>query len=100
MVAMRNDSMLILFGRLSWMMIGPGVLLVRAVLIVSSPRAGWRTGADIVYWIALAGMILGRYVEHRGGNPRTSTGEPATAPRSSTLHDRCRDRRLSGVGHG
>lgn len=78
MVALRNDSMLILFGRLFWMMVGPGTLLVSAVLIVSSARAGWRTGADIMYWIALAGMILGRYVEHRGGNPRTSTGDPAT----------------------
>lgn len=78
MNAPRTDSMLVLFGRLFWMLFGPAALLVSAALILTTPRAGWRTGADIVFWIALAGMIVGRYVEHRGGNPRTSTGEPAT----------------------
>ena len=78
MVSLRRDSQLALVGRLFWIMFGPATLLVSAALILNSPRTGWRTGADIVYWIALLGMILGRYLEHRGGDPRTSTGEPAT----------------------
>jgi len=78
MVAIRSDSQLVLFGRLFWMMLGPAVLFVCAVLILNAPRTGWGTIADIVYWIAAAGMVFGRYVEHRGGDPHTSTGEPAT----------------------
>jgi hypothetical protein len=79
MVAIRSDSQLAFLGRVFWMMAGPACLLICIVLILSAPRTGWRTGADIVYWIALAGMIGGRWVEHLGGNPRNALGEPATA---------------------
>src|SRR3990172_2286337 len=79
MVAIRSDSQLALVGRVFWMMAGPACLLVSTILIVNSPGRGWRPGADIVYWIALAGMILGRGAEHGGGNPRNAMGEPATA---------------------
>ena len=79
MVAMRSDSQLALVGRIFWMMAGPACLLVSTILIVNSPGTGWRTGADIVYWVALVGMMLGRWAEHRGGNPRNGMGEPATA---------------------
>ncbi len=60
------------------MLFGPAALLVSAVLILTTPRAGWRTDADMVFGIGVIGMIFGRYVEYRGGNPLTSTGEPAT----------------------
>jgi hypothetical protein len=79
MVATRSDSQLAFLGRLFWMMAGPACLLVCAVMILNAPGAGWRTGADIVYWIALVGMILGRWAEHLGGNPRNAMGEPAGA---------------------
>ena len=57
---------------------GPACLLVCGLLILSPPGTGWHTGADIVYWIALLGMILGRWVEYLGGNPRNGMGEPGT----------------------
>ncbi len=79
MAALRSDSMFLLFSRLFWIMLGPGILLLSTVTILSSQQTGWRTGADIAYFVALAGMLSGRYFEHRGGIPRTSTGEPATA---------------------
>ena len=79
MVAIRSDSQSAFVGRMFWMMAGPACLLVSAILILNSPGSGWHTGADIVYLTALAGMILGRWVEHRGGNPRNGMGEPATA---------------------
>jgi hypothetical protein len=78
MVAVRSDSQLILLGRVFWMMAGPAMLLLCTILILSPPGTGWHTAADIVYWIALAGMIGGRWLEYQGGNPRTGTGEPAT----------------------
>jgi hypothetical protein len=79
MVAVRSDSQLAFLGRIFWMMAGPACLLVSAAMIVNSPGAGWRTGADIVYGIALAGMILGRWLEHQAGSPRNAMGEPAGA---------------------
>jgi hypothetical protein len=66
-----------LFGRVFWMMAGPLGLMLAIYFIVSS-GTGWRTVADVVYFIILAGMILGRWAEFRGGKPTTSDGEPAT----------------------
>ncbi len=77
MAVPRNDSQAALFGRIFWMMIGPALLLVSAAVIINSPRTGWHTGADIVFLVVLAGMILGRWLEHRGGDPRNAMGEPA-----------------------
>jgi len=39
---------------------------------------GWHTPADYVFFIALAAMILGRWLEVLGGQPLTGVGEPAT----------------------
>jgi hypothetical protein len=73
-----RDSVLILIGRLFWMMAGPFCLLLCAVLILNRPGSGWLTGVDVLYWLAVAGMILGRFSEYWGGDPRNAMGEPAT----------------------
>lgn len=65
------------FGRLFWMMIGPLSLALTLYYIVSS-GTGWRTFADAMFFVILLGMILGKWLEFRGGNPQTSAGEPAT----------------------
>ena len=70
-------SLTIVLGRLFWMMIGPLALMLTIYFIVSS-GTGWRTFADLLYFIILGGMILGKWLEFRGGNPQTSTGEPAS----------------------
>jgi len=75
-MAIKSDSALVLVGRIIWMMFGP--MLAAANLIFILTVKGWRTGADIAYLVALTAMILGRCVEHLGGNPHTSTGEPST----------------------
>lgn len=64
-------------GRLFWMMLGPLTLGVAVYYILTS-ASGWRTVADIFFFAILGGMILGRWLEFRGGNPQTSTGEPAS----------------------
>jgi hypothetical protein len=69
--------MVSVFGRLFWMMIGPLTLGISLYYIVTS-GTGWRTTADICFFLILGGMILGRWLEFRGGNPQTSTGEVAT----------------------
>jgi hypothetical protein len=67
-----------LFGRLSWMMIGPFALAICA-LSITERRAGWFGPLDVVYFAVLGGMLLGRWLEFRYSLPRTATGEPATA---------------------
>ena len=77
MVAARSDSLAVLLGRIFWALVGPVLLAVYAAMILSSPGRGWLTAADAGYLLVLGGMILGRYIEHRGGNPRNSMGEPS-----------------------
>jgi hypothetical protein len=72
-----TTPMATLFGRLFWMLIGPLALLVTLYSIVSSGR-GWWTATDIVYFVILGGMVLGRWIEFRGGNATTSDGKPTT----------------------
>jgi hypothetical protein len=79
MVALRTDSQLILIARAFWMMFGPAFLMICALVIVTSPGTGWRTLADIFYWLVLVGMLLGRWLEYQSGNARNSLGEPGTA---------------------
>lgn len=64
-------------GRLFWMIAGPLGLALCIYYIVTS-GTGWRTEADLLYFLLLGGMILGRWLEFRGGQPQTTSGEPAT----------------------
>jgi hypothetical protein len=72
-----TTRLLPVFGRLLWMMIGP-LALVLTIYSIATSGAGWTTTADILYFIILGGMMLGRWLEFHGGRPETSTGEPAT----------------------
>lgn len=65
------------FGRVFWMMIGPAILFLLA-LTIARQGGGWFTPKDIGFLLVLAGMVVGRFVEFRGGDPRTADGEPAT----------------------
>jgi len=64
-------------GRAFWMMIGPLGLMLCLYFIATS-GTGWHTVADLLYFVILGGMILGRWLEFRGGHPETSAGDPAT----------------------
>jgi hypothetical protein len=63
--------------RLYWMMLGPLLLALLAYVVIKTGN-GWVTGADIGFLAVLAGLLLARWLEFRGGNPRTAEGEPAT----------------------
>lgn len=69
-------SVLVLFGRLMWMMLGPILLVVTTYAIVKS--GSWFTLWDAAFCGVVALMIAGRWVEQRSGAARTATGEPAT----------------------
>lgn len=62
--------------RVFWMMIGPLALLLLTFNIVKIGN-GWLTAADFAFLAVLGGVILARWLEFRGGNPQTATGEPA-----------------------
>jgi hypothetical protein len=59
-----------------WMMLGPLALCILTFLIMSA-GTGWATGLDAAFFLTLGAILLGRYLEFRGGNPQTATGEPA-----------------------
>jgi hypothetical protein len=60
------------------MMVGPLTLVMTTYSIVTS-GTGWTTVADFLFFVILGGIVLGRWLEFRGGSPDTQTGEPATA---------------------
>jgi len=72
-------SLTIVLGRLFWMMVGPLALMLTIYFIVSS-GTGWRTFADLLYFIILGGMIFWQMVgvprwqptdiDRRAGKPR------------------------------
>lgn len=77
MVDSRITPLIAVLGRLFWMMVGPMALILTIYFIVTS-GTGWRTVADLLYFIILGGMILGKWLEFRGGSPQTTSGDPAT----------------------
>jgi hypothetical protein len=66
------------FGRLSWMIVGPLALAIFAISITKR-RDGWFSPLDLIYFVVLGGMLVGRWTEFRYAQPMTATGEPATA---------------------
>jgi hypothetical protein len=78
MQRIHESSALIILGRSFWIMFGPMLLTASGLMIVVNPGTGWQTGADITFLTTLVAMIVGRWLEHTGGDPITSTGEPST----------------------
>jgi hypothetical protein len=75
--AQRTGSLFVLFSRFFWMMCGPMMLGLLAFTIISVGR-GWFTPADFGFLAVLCVLPLARWIEFRGGDPRTATGEPAS----------------------
>ena len=65
-----------ILGRLVWMLVGPMALVLMTFAIVSE-GGGWLTGFDMMFFVVLAAMLAGRWIEFRGGRPHKATGEPA-----------------------
>ena len=71
-------------GRLSWMIVGPFALAVCTIGIIER-HGGWFSPLDLIYFIILGGMALGRWAEFHYGQPLTATGEPATAAQTAPV---------------
>jgi hypothetical protein len=72
-----TNALLPVLGRIFWMMVGPMLLAILAVSIVSIGN-GWFTAADFGFLGVLGLLITARWLEFHAGSPQTSTGEPAT----------------------
>ena len=62
--------------RLTWMLLGPLALVLCAIGVVRARNTS-PSGADVAYLAVLGLMLLARWLEFRGGDPRTASGEPA-----------------------
>ena len=78
MSASPNTKPSVFLGRLVWMLFGP-LLLVVAGFAIANSNDGWTAISDIGYLLILAAMLVGRWLEFRGGQPERADGEPATA---------------------
>lgn len=59
-----------LVGRLMWFVIGPIVLVLLTALIIIS-GSGWLTPYDFAFYVTVALMVAGRWIEVRSGYGRT-----------------------------
>jgi len=75
---MHSPSLTDVLARLLWIMVGPVFLAVFGYWIIKTGN-GWFTPADFAFLGILAAMIVARWLEFRGGHPKTAEGEPATA---------------------
>jgi len=77
MTPAQSTPVLPVFGRFFWMMLGP-ILLFLIWLGGINQGGGWLTIADFAFLAIVGGLILARWLEFRGGQPKTPMGEPAT----------------------
>lgn len=65
------------FGRLAWIILGPMALAILTIAIAQKSD-GWPGFTDLVFFLVLGLVLLGRWTEFRSGEARTPEGEPAT----------------------
>jgi hypothetical protein len=75
--ASQRDPLLALLGRWLWFVIGPIVLIVLTAMIIIT-GTGWLTGYDLAFYVTVALMVLGRWIEVRSGYGRTANCNHAT----------------------
>ena len=67
----------LLFVRITWIAIGPGILLLTLFKIVQN-GTGWVTALDALFFVVLAITIASRWWDFNRGDRTTTTGEIAT----------------------
>lgn len=72
-----TGPLFVLFSRVFWMMLGPMMLGLLTLTIISIGTS-WFTPADFGFLALLGGLLLARWIEFLGGDPRNAMGEPAS----------------------
>ena len=75
--APQSTPIWVVLSRVFWMLFGPLILVLLLYKIVDRDGEGVAS-TDAIFLFVLAGLPIARWVEFRSGDPRTSTGEPAT----------------------
>jgi hypothetical protein len=70
-------SFSIMVAHFTWFLLGPLILLLTFMSIVRA-ATGWLTALDLVFFVVVAAMVFGRWVEQRSGQGVTMSGEPST----------------------
>ena len=70
-------SLAVLGPHLFWVVLGPLVLLLLLWGIAAS-GSGWVTVLDIAFFVVVALIILGRWLDQRSGQGTNSAGEQST----------------------
>jgi hypothetical protein len=72
MATNQSTSLVGIFARLFWMMVGPAILMLLAYSLTDDAK-GWFAPSSITFLVVLAAVTITRWLD-----PRTSDGEPAT----------------------
>jgi len=72
-----TTSLLVILSRGFWIMFGPTILAILAFAIIDIGTS-WFTAADFGFLAVLGLLPVARWIEFRGGNPQTGTGQPAS----------------------
>ncbi|MCJ7777391.1 MAG: hypothetical protein MUP16_03665 [Sedimentisphaerales bacterium] len=73
----KQSGILAILARPFWMFLGNFALLICAANILMGESSSTRT-SDIIFWGAVAAMIIVRFLDIKFLNGLTATGEPAT----------------------
>jgi hypothetical protein len=73
----KYDSILGLFAKVFWTLLGNAVLLFTLISIFQHKGEILHT-ADIVFWVTVAALIIARYLDIKFFNGLTITGLPAS----------------------
>jgi hypothetical protein len=63
--------------RTYWMFAG-NILIAFLALLIAQQKGDFYTFKDILYWLAVASVVAGRYVDIQFMNGQTADGAPAT----------------------
>src|SRR5262245_45103186 len=64
-------------ARITWMFLGPLAAFVAGVGLFVQHH-GVLSFGDVPFFLAVGAILVGRWVEYRGGNAQSATGEPVT----------------------
>ncbi len=70
-------SFAVLGSHLFWVVLGPLVLLL-LLWGTTASESGWVAALDIAFFVVVASMIFGRWLDQRSGQGTTSAGEQST----------------------
>jgi hypothetical protein len=73
----KQSGILAILARLFWMIFGNFVLMICAAHIFMGESSSTRT-SDLIFWCAVAAMIIVRFLDIKFLNGQTTTGGPAS----------------------